>query len=229
MSAYTVKSIFPTIQGEGFYSGVPAVFCRFSSCNMWSGVDAHRARDAERNQARCPLWCDTDFRGGDRFDSEQLAIAVAGIQTVQHLVVITGGEPLLQLDQELIDALLRYLRMGTRIAVETNGTVEPQFDADAGLVWITMSPKRSRALTVLRWCDELKLVHPAYDPAEWADFPARHRWIQPCDVTVGSETPVPESLLVRQAAVHRDAAAFVAGQDAGWRMSAQAHKLWGVP
>jgi 7-carboxy-7-deazaguanine synthase (Cx14CxxC type) len=152
--SYTVKEIFLTLQGEGAHSGRPAVFCRFSGCNLWSG------REQDRVTAVCQF-CDTDFVGtdgtmGGRYASaSELADAIAaqwmGTSTHRY-VVLTGGEPLLQLDAPLIEAL--HAR-GFAIAIETNGTIDPP----AGVDWICVSPKAGAEL-ILRRGHELKLVYP---------------------------------------------------------------------
>src|SRR5262249_23169542 len=152
---YSVKEIFYTLQGEGANAGTPAVFCRFAGCNLWSG------READRAAATCDF-CDTDFvgtdgEGGGKFeDADALAQAVAAAwpaHAPEHrFVVCTGGEPLLQLDSGVIEAL--HAR-GFRIAVETNGTLP----APTGLDWVCVSPKAGTALAIDRG-DELKLVYP---------------------------------------------------------------------
>ena len=153
--AYSVKEIFYTLQGEGAQTGRPAVFCRFAGCNLWSG------READRASAVC-TFCDTDFvdtdgPGGGRFaTADALATAVAAAWPAGAgglpFVVCTGGEPLLQLDAELVSALHRR---GFEIAVETNGTRPPP----PGLDWICVSPKAGAELVVCAG-DELKLVYP---------------------------------------------------------------------
>ena len=153
---YAVKEIFYTLQGEGANTGRPAVFCRFAGCNLWTG------READRADAVCSF-CDTDFLGtdgpgGGKFAAaERLAAAIAGAWPAgdpasRPLVVCTGGEPLLQLDPPLVDALRAA---GFEIAVETNGTVTPP----AGLDWLCVSPKAGAPLVVTAG-DELKLVYP---------------------------------------------------------------------
>src|SRR5207249_9229971 len=147
---YTVKEIYYTLQGEGANTGRPAVFLRFAGCNLWSG------REGDRASAICQF-CDTDFVGGTKFTSaDQLAEEVAGQWfgngTSQRFVVITGGEPLLQLDEPLIASLHA---LGFEIAIETNGTLE----APRGLDWICVSPKAGTSL-VQRSGDELKVVYP---------------------------------------------------------------------
>ena len=149
---YSVKEIFYTLQGEGANAGRPAVFCRFAGCNLWSG------REEDRTQAVC-RFCDTDFvgtdgtQGGKYATAQALADAVAACWTAppqQRFVVLTGGEPLLQVDGALVDAL--HAR-GFEIAVETNGTI----DAPPGLDWICVSPKAGATLRQQRG-NELKVV-----------------------------------------------------------------------
>lgn len=204
---YAVKETFRTIQGEGYHAGTPAFFIRLAGCNMWSGHEEDRARDAERNEAHCPRWCDTDFVGGFMMTAQEVA---AKVPTDVPLVVISGGEPLLQVD----DALLGMIRVRTNalIAIETNGTVEAKF-MPSPWVWITLSPKRSRAKTKLTTASELKLVWPDYDPYEWADFAAVHKFIQPR-----------ANRDIRDEVNEREAALLVAEQGR-WRLSLQTHKV----
>ena len=174
---YAVKELFLTLQGEGANAGRTAVFCRFAGCNLWSG------REEDRATAAC-RFCDTDFvgtdgDGGGRFESAAaLAAAVArtwGPGRDQRFVVCTGGEPLLQLDAGLIDALHGE---GFEIAVETNGTLP----APPGVDWICVSPKHGTEV-VQRRGHELKLVYPqdGDDPARYAAWDFRHRFLQPMD------------------------------------------------
>src|SRR5271156_3690703 len=177
--SYAVKEIFYTLQGEGAQTGRAAVFCRFVGCNLWSGHETDRAT------AICKF-CDTDFVGtdgpdGGKFDTEA-GLADRIEQTWQpastsgkKFVVFTGGEPLLQLDRALIDAL--HTR-GFEIAVETNGTVA----APSGLDWICVSPKAGAGL-VQRSGDELKLVFPQRDfaPAQFEGLEFRNFFLQPMD------------------------------------------------
>ena len=176
--AYSVKEIFYTLQGEGMQSGRAAVFCRFAGCNLWSG------READRPHAQC-RFCDTDFvgtdgDGGGRFaDAGALAAAVAArwpqAAPDRRFCVLTGGEPLLQVDQRLCDALHA---LGFEVALETNGTLP----APPGIDWLCVSPK---AGTRLRQCggDELKVVVPqaGLDLDALAQLPFRHRLLQPLD------------------------------------------------
>ena len=209
--SYAVKEAFLTLQGEGVQAGSRAVFLRFAGCNLWSG------REQDRATAQCNF-CDTDFvgtdgPGGGKFaDAGALADAVAecwGNGVERRLVVITGGEPMLQLDPELIDALHAQ---GFEVAVESNGTIE----AVPGIDWLCISPKAGSEV-VQRSGHELKLVWPqtGIDPAvlEGWDFP--HFLIQPMD------SPA------RDANVK--AAIALAMERPRWKLTLQAHKLVGLP
>jgi len=208
---YSVKEIFLTLQGEGGQAGRAAVFCRFAGCNLWSG------REVDRAHAVCNF-CDTDFvgmdgPGGGRFKSpEDLAAAVerqweGGAD--DRLVVCTGGEPLLQLDAPLIDAL--HAR-GFAIAVETNGTLP----APPGLDWVCVSPKANAPLAQTRG-QELKLVfpQPGVDPAGFLGLEFERFLLQPMDG--------PHREAATQAAV-----AYCLAHPA-WRLSVQTHKYLGLP
>ncbi len=208
---YSVKEIFLTLQGEGGQAGRAAVFCRFAGCNLWSG------REIDRASAVCNF-CDTDFvgidgPGGGRFKSPRdLAEAVQacwGGGEDSRLVVCTGGEPLLQLDGPLIDAL--HAR-GFAIAVETNGTLA----APPGLDWICVSPKADAPLAQRRG-QELKLVfpQPGVDPSQYLDLDFERFFLQPMD---GPD---------RDAAT-RAAVAYCLAHPA-WRLSVQTHKYLGLP
>ncbi|HRV43746.1 MAG TPA: 7-carboxy-7-deazaguanine synthase [Smithellaceae bacterium] len=177
---YSIKEIFYSIQGEGYHAGRPAVFCRFSGCNLWSGREEHRSSSVCK-------FCDTDFVGTGginggvyRFSAElahkiSLVWPVRKSKSVRPFVVCTGGEPLLQLDQALIRDLHEE---GFTIAVETNGTLP----APAGLDWICVSPKAGVEL-VQTSGDELKLVYPqaGVDPQQYATMDFRHFFLQPMD------------------------------------------------
>ena len=174
---YAVKECFLTLQGEGVQAGSRAVFLRFAGCNLWSG------REQDRSGAQCSF-CDTDFVGtdgtrGDRYATEDdLANAIEAEwrgSKQDRFVVLTGGEPLLQVDAALVEAL--HARMFT-IAVETNGTVEPP----AGLDWICVSPKADSKVVITSG-DELKLVFPqdGVDPERFADLAFTHFFLQPMD------------------------------------------------
>ncbi len=203
---YTVKEIYYTLQGEGANTGRPAVFLRFAGCNLWTG------REEDRSKAICQF-CDTDFVGGSKFASaKQLAEEVAGQWfgngTSKRFVVITGGEPLLQLDQPLIDALHA---LGFEIAIETNGTIE----APTGLDWICVSPKAGTAIKQ-RSGHELKLVYPqqGITPAELERLKFRHFFLQPMD---GPEVEQNTARAARYCLEHPR-----------WRLSLQTHKLLGI-
>jgi 7-carboxy-7-deazaguanine synthase len=237
VKTYTVKEVFRTVQGEGHHAGTAALFVRFAGCNMWSGDDEDRIRDAVRNEAECPRWCDTDFRAHDamRWTSEELGSVVKDRVRGVPLIVLSGGEPLLQVDAALLDCLHNAAPHAT-ISIETNGTVSPRFDyggdylapdgnVDIALasslrpwLWLTMSPKRARASTRLTYAHEIKLVVPAYNPDEWADFPVLHRFVQP--LAHGTQRD--------ERSEHR-AAMWVAHGDGKWRLSLQTHKMVGVP
>jgi len=209
---YAVKEIFYTLQGEGANTGMPAVFCRFAGCNLWSG------REKDRADAVC-RFCDTDFvgtdgPGGGRFataDEVARAVESAWPEASQghRFVVCTGGEPMLQLDADLVDAL--HAR-GFRIAIETNGTL-PVPD---GIDWICVSPKAGAALVVERG-DELKLVFPqaGAEPEGFEHLAFTHFFLQPMD---GPERARNTQLSVAYCRAHP-----------GWRLSLQTHKLIGIP
>jgi 7-carboxy-7-deazaguanine synthase (Cx14CxxC type) len=213
-SAYSVKECFLTLQGEGARSGRTAVFLRFAGCNLWSG------REVDRADATCDF-CDTDFRGtdgpgGGRFDqADRLADHVTAVwdagggDHAERYVVCTGGEPLLQLDAPLIDAL--HAR-GFEIAVETNGTLP----VPAGVDWICVSPKADAPLVQCRG-DELKLVYPQpkAPPERFAGLDFLHFYLQPMDGP--------------QCAAHTAAVVAYCLAHPRWRLSLQSHKLIGIP
>lgn len=211
---YAVKEIFYTLQGEGAQSGRAAVFCRFAGCNLWSGIEQ------DRDHAVC-RFCDTEFvgtngPGGGRFSSSrELALAIAGTWPVgtsgggRPLVVCTGGEPLLQLDEELVDVLHEF---AFEIAVETNGTRLPP----PGLDWICVSPKAGTEM-ILRHGDELKVVfpQPGVDPDEFDGFAFKHFFLQPMD---GPARERNTQIAVQYCLEHPR-----------WRLSLQTHKFLGIP
>lgn len=210
--SYTVKEIFPTLQGEGAHAGRTAVFCRFAGCNLWSGLERDRA------QAAC-RFCDTDFigtdgPGGGRFaTADTLADAIAthwpAPDRKAAFVVFTGGEPLLQLDGALVAAM--HAR-GFEIAVETNGTLP----APAGIDWICVSPKAGTPL-VQTHGHELKLVYPQTDllPEQVAGLDFRQFWLQPMDNAARDH--------------NTRAAVDYCLHHPQWRLSLQTHKLIGIP
>ena len=207
---YTVKEIFYTLQGEGANSGKAAVFCRFSGCNLWTG------REEDRSRAVCQF-CDTDFVGvgpdGGRFGSpEELASAIArawrGDDSKSRFVVCTGGEPLLQVDDALLDALHGE---GFTVAVETNGTRE----APKSIDWICVSPKAGAPL-VQRDGNELKLVFPqaSATPEQFETLRFEHFFLQPMD---GPRVEENTRLAIDYCMSHPR-----------WRLSLQTHKTLGL-
>jgi 7-carboxy-7-deazaguanine synthase len=211
MSTYQVKEIFLTLQGEGAHTGRRAVFCRFAGCNLWSG------REKDRAEAVCQF-CDTDFVGtdgenGGRYpDAQTLAAKIASVwgETVSdRFVVLTGGEPLLQLDQALVEALHAK---GFFIAIETNGTQRPPPSVD----WICVSPKAGAPL-VLTQGQELKLVFPqtGLEPEIFVALAFENFFLQPMDG---------ENL-----ARNTQMAIAYCLKNPRWRLSLQTHKLIGIP
>ena len=208
--SYVVKEIFYTLQGEGVHAGRAAVFCRFAGCNLWSG------READRAAAVCQF-CDTDFvgtdgDGGGKFaDAAELAETIAArwpkSDSANRFVVCTGGEPLLQLDHELIQALHLH---GFQIAIETNGTLP----VPEGVDWICVSPKAGAPLVVTKG-NELKVVYPQEtDPRPYTELDFAHFFIQPKDG--------PDANRSLQAAIQ------FCGDNPRWRLSLQTHKLIGI-
>ena len=208
--AYAVKEIFYTLQGEGLHTGRPAVFLRFSGCNLWSG------REVDRASAVCQF-CDTDFFGVDGSDGGKYTSPAALAEKVNTLwpaltgndankyVVCTGGEPLLQLDEALIQALKEK---GFQVAVETNGTVE----RPRGIDWLCMSPKAG-AKTILSAGDELKLVYPQVNapPEQFEGMSFGHFFLQPMD---GPDLEENTKSALKYCLTHPH-----------WRLSLQSHKL----
>ena len=211
---YAVKEIIYTLQGEGVHTGRPAVFCRFAGCNLWSGLEQ------DRTSAVCKF-CDTDFvgvdgPGGGRFvAAHELAGAVFAkwpakyVTAASPFVVCTGGEPLLQLDENLIEALHAQ---GFAVAIETNGTISPP----PGIDWICVSPKAGAEL-VLKKGSELKLVfpQPGAEPERFADLQFQHFFLQPMDG--------------QNRAYNTQAAVGYCLEHPRWRLSLQTHKLLGIP
>ena len=207
---YAVKEIFYTLQGEGAKAGRPAVFCRFAGCNLWSG------REEDRDTAVCQF-CDTDFVGtdgtlGGKFRTAEALAALIAAQwsatTGQRFCVLTGGEPLLQVDAALLQALHDQ---GFEVAVETNGTVE----APAGIDWLCVSPKAGSVL-VVRAGHELKVVVPqaGLDLDALVELPFGNRLLQPMD-----------------GPLLRDNTAWAVQRcldDPRWRLSVQTHKVVGI-
>lgn len=209
---YSVKEIFLTLQGEGGQAGRAAVFCRFTGCNLWTG------REEDRAKALCQF-CDTDFigtdgEGGGKFETATALAATIAAQwpasdVNNRLVVFTGGEPLLQLDEALIDAMHHN---GFSIAVESNGTVV----APAGIDWLCISPKAGTDFVQQRGM-ELKLVFPqnGLDPASLEHLDFKKFWLQPMD---GPEQEDNIQAAIRYCLQHPQ-----------WGLSLQTHKLTGIP
>lgn len=231
-SSYRVKNVFRTVQGEGFWMGRPAVFVRLVGCNMWSGYETDRQRDAERTGADCPLWCDTDFtkEGSTTYKAQELAEVMAKTGGDIRFCVLTGGEPFLQADARLIDALHHA---GFQVAMETNGTVSLSdafwSDKQGAAIhpdWIVCSPKLPEAELDLEYFDELKLVVPDYRPSEYEQFVDRAR---PHEVE-GESVPLlwlqPEAGPRLEEA--KEIAVDLALDHPRWRVGIQAHKVWGV-
>lgn len=208
---YKVKEIYYTLQGEGAHTGRPAVFCRFTGCNLWSG------REEDRHKAICQF-CDTDFWGtdgvlGGHYTAEQLAQRVRdcwpNAAGGQPYVVCTGGEPMLQLDAPLIEA---FHAQGLEVGVETNGTILPP----PGLDWICVSPKAGSELKI-RQGHELKLVFPqtGAEPEKFTDLEFQQFFLQPMD---GPAAAHHTQLTLQYCLEHPQ-----------WRLSLQTHKLLNIP
>ncbi len=201
---FFVKEVFYTLQGEGYWSGRAAVFCRFSRCNLWTG------READRATALCDF-CDTEFSGGDRVSQDDLVDMIWSawpMGAVKPMVVFTGGEPLLQLDEGLINSVKD---LGFYVAVETNGTMPVPNSID----WVCVSPKVIEK-TVVKWANELKLVYPQQkiNPEMFVNFPADWLWLSPMD------GPNLEA--------NTAAAVEYVMADPRWRLNIQTHKVIGV-
>ncbi|GAA5169078.1 MULTISPECIES: 7-carboxy-7-deazaguanine synthase [Halomonadaceae] len=215
---YHIKEAFYTLQGEGARTGRASVFCRFTGCNLWSG------RESDRQHSAC-RFCDTDFVGsngknGGRFaDTDTLAAHLAALwphlpTAATPYVVFTGGEPLLQLDTPLIEAMQAR---GFEVAVETNGTLP----APPGIDWLCVSPKGTTTLAIENG-DELKLVYPQHDapPSRFASLDFSHFFLQPMDTTGIASCGQPTTPL--------DAALAYCLANPQWRLSLQIHKTLGI-
>jgi 7-carboxy-7-deazaguanine synthase len=209
---YSIKEIFYTLQGEGAHAGRPAVFCRFSGCNLWTG------REEDRSSAVCQF-CDTDFVGtdgvgGGKFKTPQAVAASINALwpssfTQSKYVVFTGGEPLLQLDELLINAMHD---VGFEVAIETNGTIE----VPEGVDWICVSPKQGSTLLVKKG-NELKVVIPQFGQPmqEYAALPFEHHFVQAMDGPLQKENV--------QLAID------YCKENPQWKLSLQTHKLLQIP
>lgn len=200
---YTVKEIFKTLQGEGAQAGRVAVFCRFAGCNLWTG------REQDRATADCPF-CDTEFRGGDKYETaEDLATRIEqewGSDLKHRMVVLTGGEPALQYDEPLYEALKKRWFF---VAIETNGTIKLKAYAH----WVCVSPKAGTDLAQLE-ADELKVVYPQDGDLAAIPVEARIKSVQPMDGPHCKE--------------NTDAAIAFCLANPSWRLSLQTHKFVGL-
>lgn len=208
MKTYKVKEIYYTIQGEGFHTGKPAVFCRFAGCNLWTG------REEDRENAICQF-CDTDFWGtdgvnGGKYNKEDLAKLVRSLYKGNDdpFVVCTGGEPALQLDSALIEA---FHEEGLQVAIETNGTIPLK----KGIDWICVSPKADTKIVVTSG-HELKLVYPQLenDPIDYEHLHFDHFYLQPLDDE-------------NQAENIRECVQYCLAHPK-WKLSLQTHKFIGI-
>lgn len=206
---YSIKEIYYTIQGEGFHTGRPAVFCRFAGCNLWSG------REVDRNKAIC-RFCDTDFWGtdgveGGKYAATDLAVKIRSLwpdTSISPFVVCTGGEPALQMDDELISIFHDF---GFEIAMETNGTVP----LAKGIDWVCVSPKADATL-VVKSGNELKLVYPQKEnsPSDFLHLDFDHFYLQPLDDA-------------RQLENIKCCIQYCL-QNPNWKLSVQTHKFLGI-
>lgn len=206
---YAVKEIYYTIQGEGFHSGRPAVFCRFSGCNLWSG------REEDRATAICSF-CDTDFWGtdglnGGKYQLEDLVKVIMDMfpeESVQPFVVFTGGEPALQMDLQLVVALHAQ---AITIAIETNGTKA----LPEGIDWVCVSPKAGTEIVITEG-DELKLVFPqrGMDPVDFIDLDFAHHYLQPMESEDWDDNTI--------------ATINYCKNNPSWKLSVQTHKYLGI-
>jgi len=210
--SYSIKEIYLTLQGEGAQSGRPAVFCRFAGCNLWNGIEQ------DRQTAICQF-CDTDFLGtdgpgGGTFETAENLVESAlrlwpNRSSGKKYVVCTGGEPLLQLDENLVES---FHAKGFEVGVETNATLTPP----EGIDWICVSPKKGTKLKITHG-DELKLVYPqrGAEPELYEEFEFEHFFLQPMD---GPELEANTSLAIDYCLSHPQ-----------WKLSLQTHKFLGLP
>ena len=207
---YKVKEIYYTIQGEGYHTGQPAIFCRFSGCNLWTG------REQDREKAICQF-CDTDFWGtdginGGKYTAQELGQKILSIWPAEKpnpFVVCTGGEPALQLDQQLVDT---FHKAGIQLAIETNGTLE----LPSGIDWICVSPKAGADLALTAG-HEFKLVYPQKDmlPENFELLDFEHFYLQP--------------LFDENIIDHTTQCINYCKENAKWKLSVQTHKYLNIP
>jgi len=206
---YSIKEIYYTLQGEGFHSGRPAIFCRFSGCNLWSG------REEDRSSAICQF-CDTNFWGtdgenGGKYSAESLSEKILELWPLadKPFIVFTGGEPALQLDEPLITELKKYK---SEIAIETNGTLE----LPDGIDWICMSPKANTEIVVTKG-QEMKIIYPqeGIDPLDFIGYDYEHLYIQPMDNPLRDENTIQAIEFCKQ--------------NPKYKLSIQSHKYLNIP
>lgn len=215
--SYMIKEIFWSVKGEGFQAGTPALFIRFAGCNFWNG------KEEDRESSSCSF-CDTDFIGGERWEAEALADRAAELAGITEpvtiggrvLCVLTGGEPLLQLDVVLAQALCSR---GFHLSLETNGSIDPSPELKWELSWVCCSPKDLGRLQFRDIVDELKVVHPnTFNPEDakrailGLGSEPRRFYLQPMDGCDGATEEVVEYVKSNR----------------GWRISTQCHKVWGI-
>lgn len=207
---YMIKEIFgPTIQGEGSNAGLATMFVRFTGCNKWNGLPETKA------ESICD-YCDTDFRGGEKMTAKEIIKKMKSLSAIRN-VVLTGGEPLLQLDMEL---LVELAENNYYVMLETNGSIPPKDDDMYGMIdHITMSPKQSYQDTALYYCDDLKLLYPFIgkdiNAKAFKDFDAANRYIQPVWREDGPQKSIEAALQFIYA-------------NPEYKLSLQTHKMIGV-
>lgn len=225
--SFLVKEMFRTLQGEGRWAGTPSVFVRLAGCNIWSGHEQDRQPDSETSGTKCPLFCDTDFVGGDRVEVDELAERIFQMSRsqfglVRH-VVFTGGEPLVQLNRhpELFDEVRKRMSW-PRLAIETNGTLPLHARLKGNIDWICVSPKRRLEELALRSGDELKVVFPSYDPLSYGPIKNNFR-----ELLVSPEFPPAAGSLVKKDILERAVQFCLEHPD--WKLSLQQHKYLDIP
>ena len=216
---YSVKEVYYTIQGEGYHTGRPAIFLRFSGCNLWSGLEK------DRETAICNF-CDTDFVGGELLTAEKISNALLNLSTDFYNVknvVITGGEPLLQLDLELLVELKKH---EFNIYLETNGSVKLKPEMRPLIDHVAISPKQPFGETLQRECDDLKILFPflkGVEPHKFSGMRAKNRFIQPIDGTphLGENTEDAIQYIFKYGTFERE--------ENSYKLSVQIHKVIIMP
>lgn len=222
MKQYPVKEIFRTLQGEGAQYGTPSIFVRFGGCNLWSGFQEDRERDVARTGSACPLFCDTDFANPDKLTLEQIIEMMLGCGAAYvPLIVLTGGEPLLSVDANLLHSIKRNFK-NAKIAIETNGTVKLKEDYVPLIDWICVSPKLPVDQLVITSGDELKVVFPAYNPLSYSSIAKNftHNFVSP-QASSGKRSVIDHDNVQK-------AVVFVS-EHTKWRLSLQNHKILQIP